>query len=143
MKKTKNFTRVRFHIVFSTCGREPLLTPEIEAVLYPYLTRRAEYHGAKLVAANGWIDHVHLILGVRLGSDLPKLIGKLKCESSAHLNRQFPGLELRWQRGYGAFSLSAWNLDGPVAYVNNQKHHHTNKTTYRFFELTHQLDDDF
>jgi hypothetical protein len=32
--------------------------------------------------------------------------------------------DLSWQEGYGAFSVSASNLDSVVRYVRNQEKHH-------------------
>jgi hypothetical protein len=33
-------------------------------------------------------------------------------------------MEFSWQEGYGAFSVSASNLDSVIRYVRNQEKHH-------------------
>ena len=51
-----------YHIVWSTKNREPLLTPEIEPIIYGYLRAKAIGLGAVVFALNGVLDHVHLVL---------------------------------------------------------------------------------
>jgi hypothetical protein len=43
---------------------------------------------------------------------------------------------LRWQEGYGAFSVSVSQVPKTIAYINNQKEHHRKKTfEEEFLEL--------
>jgi hypothetical protein len=38
------------------------------------------------------------------------------------------GLAFQWQNGYGAFSVSASQVDKVVAYIRGQREHHTKRT---------------
>ena len=50
------------HLIFSTKGRQPLLTREIRTDLFAYLGGIIrEMHGAAL-AINGTADHVHMLI---------------------------------------------------------------------------------
>ncbi len=52
------------HIIYSTKGRQPLILPEIEKRLYPFIAAVAREQKIALLAAGGMADHCHL-----LGSD--------------------------------------------------------------------------
>jgi putative transposase len=44
------------------------------------------------------------------------------------------GMEFNWQQGYGAFSVSASNLDTVKRYIADQERHHRKKTYEQEFE---------
>jgi TnpA family transposase len=66
---------------------------------------------------------VHLALLQPRTSDLAELVGHVKRQSTLWLKRE--GLtEFRWQRGYGAFSVSPCSLTELLAYIDGQEEHH-------------------
>ena len=53
----------------------------------------------------------------------------LKGDSSKWIHETFPELhDFAWQEGYGAFTVSKSNLESVVAYIQNQRTHHHDRS---------------
>jgi putative transposase len=117
------YTRLRYHITTATHRRRPLITPAIERVLYPALRRGARHVGGHLLAVGGVEDHVHLVLALRPAVAVADAVRVMKTASS-HAVRQQGAPHFRWQTGYAAFTVAAYEMDALLAYVARQKHHH-------------------
>jgi REP element-mobilizing transposase RayT len=118
---TQNF----YHTVFSTRQRARLITPDLEARLYPFLGGIVRDLRCTLLAVNGTADHVHLL--VRYRADLPhsEMLRQIKARSSKWVNETFRHLgRFAWQEGYGGFTVSASRLQVVKDYIANQKEHH-------------------
>lgn len=57
-----NYTALYYHIVFSTKGRKPLLTPNIQQRLYAYLQHCSKSKSHSIIKVNGMSDHIHILL---------------------------------------------------------------------------------
>jgi len=66
--------------------------------------------------------HVHLLAALPADLDIAKFVNVLKSNSSKWMNEQKRGFA--WQRGYGAFSVSASNLPAVTRYIEGQAEHH-------------------
>jgi putative transposase len=120
------FWQLFYHIVWTTKNREPLLTPDIEAFVYNALRTKAAGLGGVVFALNGMPDHVHLVASVPPNIALARFIGQIKGVASAKLNQSgLASVRFAWQEEYGVFSLDGKRLPPHVAYVENQKQHHT------------------
>jgi REP element-mobilizing transposase RayT len=64
---------------------------------------------------------VHLLFHLPPKLALAKAVLLLKANSSKWIGQ---AKEFSWQEGYGAFSVSASNLDSVIRYVRNQEKHH-------------------
>ena len=99
--------------------------PEIEAELFSYLGGIAKAFGAKLIAAGGTANHVHLLLSVCKNCKLPDLIGAIKRDSSKWIKTKGAMLsKFAWQDGYSAFSVGHAQLPVIEKYIARQKEHH-------------------
>jgi len=116
------FTRLFYHLVWSTKNRLPLIMPDIETNLFTYLHRKAGELECRILAINGWQDHIHLVLEIPSKLSVAEVVKHLKGASS----HEFP--DIYWQRGYGALTVSERNLEAAVAYVTRQKDHHAQQT---------------
>jgi putative transposase len=116
------FTRLFYHLIWSTKKRLPLITPEVESNLFAYMQRKAGECECRLLAINGWRDHIHLVLEIPPKLSVAEAVKYLKGASS----HEFP--DLYWQRGYGALTVSERNLEGALTYVARQKEHHGQQT---------------
>ncbi|HUP65099.1 MAG TPA: transposase [Thermoanaerobaculia bacterium] len=117
------------HIVFGTKEQFPFITPDIRPRLHAYLATVIRGLGADALVIGGVEDHVHGL--IRLPSPLPyaELLEKAKGNSSRWFNKTVPcGGKFRWQRGYGAFSVSYSNLSRVRRYIENQEEHHRKMT---------------
>jgi REP element-mobilizing transposase RayT len=114
--------------VWGIKNREPLLTPEVEAMVYRLIRNKALDLGATIYALNGYQDHVHLVASVPPKISLSKFIGQVKAVSSKRINdeRIIEG-PFFWQEDYGVFSFDKKRLPNIVDYVEKQKEHHTGK----------------
>ena len=130
-----SYTRLIYHVVTATKGREPLISPEVEAVLFPAFQRKAMDLGGRLVRAGGVEDHVHLIVEIPPTVTVSDFVRALKAGSSRAVTKTCViHSPFQWQSGYGCFTLSAHNLQAILAYVEKQKHHHAIHDLWPHFE---------
>src|SRR5215204_1801482 len=118
----QSLVKILVHIVFSTKDRRDLIPPNSESGLYRYISGIIEGNKAKLITANGTMNHSHFL--VSLGrNDVSELIGDMKRDSSGWSKKN--GIaDLYWQRGYGAFSIGQSQVPAVTRYIANQKIHH-------------------
>jgi putative transposase len=118
------YTSTLFHIVFSTKERQPAIAEP--AKLWTYMAGVARNLDYEAFAIGGTQNHVHLL--VRLPSDVSvsQAVQKLKSNSSRWLREN--GSWFGWQEGYGAFSVSASNVDAVRHYIQNQAEHHRRRS---------------
>jgi putative transposase len=135
--------RLYYHLVWTTRGREMLITPAVEGELYGYITGKAAALGSILHASGGIEDHVHLVVSVPPRISIAEFVKIIKGSSANHLNKTVcaEGVQFAWQSGYGVFSLGAKQLAHAVRYVQAQKSHHREDTTIVMLEQAQQEDD--
>lgn len=118
-------TNLIYHVVFSTKNRSPLIGEDVQGELYKYIGGIVQNEQEVLLGIGGIEDHLHLILKVRAGINLSDIVRVIKANSSKWLNecKDYCG-EFSWQNGYGAFTVSASQVERVRNYVRNQKEHH-------------------
>jgi len=117
----------RIHLTFSTKNREKCLPEELQNRLWPYMAGIARNHGFEAIKIGGAEDHAHALLVIPAAMSLAKAIQTLKACSSKWLNETVTK-GFSWQEGYGAFSVSASQSDGVIAYIENQREHHAKRS---------------
>ena len=114
------------HIVWSTKYREHLIYPPAEEELHAYLggiCKRMECHPIKI---GGYSDHVHVLCMLSKKIALMKLLEEVKSHSSKWMKTKGEDLSnFYWQDGYGAFSVNPADIERVIAYIANQKEHHS------------------
>jgi putative transposase len=126
-----------YHIVWSTKNRMPLLTPEVEPVIYGYLRSKAIGLGATLFALNGTVDHVHVVASIAPAIAVAKFIGQVKAVASTKFNKSGQSnTPFFWQEEYGVFSFDGKRLPNYIAYVERQKEHHAQGNAISILERT-------
>jgi putative transposase len=133
------YWRLYYHFVWSTKDRLPLLTPDIENRTYSVIANKCKALGGWVHAINGMPDHVHVVLAAPPRISPAEIARNLK-GISAHFIQSELNVTLKWQRGYGVFSLTRRGLEPAVDYVRQQKKHHAEGTIYTSLEIT--TDDD-
>jgi putative transposase len=131
------YTRLRYHIVTATRQREPLITGEVERLIYAALHAKAAEHGAKLLAVEAVSDHIHIVAAIPPRIAVSTFVREIKTASSRAVNQQkiMEG-EFHWQEGYGAFTLNPHDLAPVLHYVANQKRHHAEGDLWTPYERT-------
>lgn len=115
-----SYTSTSFHIVFSTKQRQPVIVDPTK--LWAYVAAVARNLRYEAMAVGGTANHVHVLICLPSHVAVADAVQKLKANSSRWLreNGEWPG----WQKGYGAFSVSASNVDAVRRYIQNQSEHH-------------------
>ena len=116
-----SFVSCLMHVIWSTKGRQNLITPELEERLWPYLGGIAREHKIIVLARGGTMDHIHLLLSLPATIAIAKAVQLLKGGSSKWIHATFPHQQLfAWQEGYGAFCVSPLGkqYNGPVNLIH-------------------------
>ena len=117
------------HCTFSTKERLPFISAELELRLWPYVGGIARENRIKALAIGGTPDHLHLLLSLPATMSFAKAVQLIKGGSSKWVHDTFPEYrKFAWQEGYGAFSVSASQVEKIIAYIRNQKEHHRKKS---------------
>lgn len=119
----QSLSRIMIHLIFSTKGRAPLLSPEIRDQLFPYFTGILRNHGCQAIRIGGVEDHVHLLFALSRTLSVAQVTEKLKTSSTKWIKSTW-SIDFAWQGGYGAFSVGRTETDRIVAYIANQEQHH-------------------
>jgi REP element-mobilizing transposase RayT len=132
-----NFTQLYLHCVWATWDRLPLITPDIQKVIYAAIIRQCEQLGCTVIAVGGVEEHVHLLTGFPPTLTVSDLIKQIKGNSSHLITHQIkPGKFFKWQGSYGAFTVSQDDIDAVANYIRNQAIHHQQKSIISSWELT-------
>jgi REP element-mobilizing transposase RayT len=126
-----SFTSNLYHCAFGTKGRRPLITPGLQARLWPFMGGIARKNEMKALAIGGVEDHVHLLLSLPSTLTIAKAIQQIKGASSKWVHETFrEHAQFAWQEGYGAFSVGISQVARTIAYIQRQAEHHR-KTTFQ------------
>jgi len=119
------FTRLRYHLVFSTKERQPLLQGDLGSSMHAYLGGIARNLGGTALEIGGVADHVHLLVELPPTLCIADAMMKLKANSSKWMNEsRGPKQRFSWQQGYSAFTVSESTVDATIAYIRAQPSHH-------------------
>ena len=98
------------------------------------------------MAINGMSDHVHVLAKLRPDKSVSDVLRDLKANSSGWMHDVFPELkDFSWQNGYGAFTVSASQIENVRQYIANQEERHKKVGTFRdeFIKLLRANEIDF
>ncbi len=141
-----SYTKLLYHIVFSTKNREPWLEEPLLARVCQYLGGAISGEGGAAVIVNGMPDHVHILARMRQDLALSDVLRAVKANSSGWIHETFPNLAgFSWQGGYGAFTVSASHKGKVRAYIEGQQKHHKRQTfqeEFVAFLTAHGIDHD-
>ena len=126
----QSLSNVVVHIVFSTKNRQPWLREVDRDRLYAYmatvLTNEVE---SSAILIGGVEDHVHILCRLSRKFALMDVVKASKTETTKWIKKQGPALQdFHWQNGYGAFSVSASNVEQVKRYIARQEEHHKKMT---------------
>jgi putative transposase len=113
---------VLVHVIFSTKHRTPWLAPAVRKDLYPYLAATLSNHGSPCLQIGGVEDHVHVLLNLSRTMTVAQVVEKAKTSTSKWAKTHVP--DFAWQAGYGAFSVSAGDVNRVTEYIRSQEAHH-------------------
>src|SRR5437764_12388122 len=101
------YSRLFYHVIWTTKQRSPLITEQNEAAIYHAIREKIIELDGMVYATNGMPDLVHLVVSLSPAVALGKIIGQLKGSSSYVANRIAGQDEpFAWQQDYGILSVS-------------------------------------
>jgi putative transposase len=121
---------IRVHVVFATAERRALIPDELLPRLWPYIGGVAKRIGAKALAVGGMRDHVHVLLSVPADKCVSEIVQKIKANSSRWISEEGHVPLFAWQKGYGAFSVSASGVEATIQYILGQGEHHRRRNYF-------------
>jgi putative transposase len=90
-----------YHVVLHTEMSEPMfLDPANAQIAVRSILHMAQIYAVTVHAFVVMPDHIHLLLTIAKGNELPKVIGQLKRVIAADINRREGANGKRWQAGY-------------------------------------------
>ena len=124
-----SYTCLRYHLIWSTKHRQPLISEDIRDRLFQYIGGIIRDDGGKLLAAGGMPDHVHLLADIGKQQSVVDAVRDIKANSSGWIHKTFPQYQsFAWQTGYGAFTVSYSSVEAVKNYIANQAEHHRQRT---------------
>jgi REP element-mobilizing transposase RayT len=120
------YAQNHLHVVFSTKQRRKIIDVSMQPKLWSYMAGIARNHNFLVLANGGMGDHVHLLIQLPPVLSLAKAVSLLKANSSSWMSEH--GMNFAWQEGYGAFSVSASNMENVKRYIANQEKHHRRRS---------------
>lgn len=127
---------ILIHLVFSTRGQEPWITPLMRPPLHDELQRIAEQRESPLLAINSTSDHIHALCNLARTVSVGTLVEDLKRHSMRDLKSRalVPAL-FQWQAGYGAFSIGQSQVPRVIRFIHEQQSHHQRHSYQDEFRL--------
>lgn len=122
--------RVWIHLVWTTKNHQKIFDKEIRQDLASHLINKAKMENVPFISLNIQPEHVHGLINLPSDICLADFMQKIKGESSFWFNQEIKKShksiinKFAWQRGYGAYSVSASQLDIIKNYIRNQDSHH-------------------
>jgi putative transposase len=126
---THSKVRIYIHLVWGTLNHDRFLTTDLRLKIFQHLVERAKELNIIIVKMNIQPEHVHILLLLPSDKTIADIAKNLKGECSNWINdNNFIQGKFNWQRGYGAFSVSASQFEKVENYIKNQDEHHKRQT---------------
>lgn len=133
----RNKLALYIHLVWATWDRLPSITPEIERRLHRNIESAAGKMGCTVLAINGMPEHVHLLVKMPATTTVANLAKQVRGVSSHFANEELlPSAGFKWQGSYGAFTVSHWDVNKIITYIQRQKAHHAAADVWAEWEET-------
>ena len=108
------------------------MTDDVKPRLYNYIGGTIRGTGGIALAINGMEDHIHVLAKLRPDKAVSAVLRDLKANSSGWMHEVFPASkDFSWQNGYGAFTVSASQIEKVKVYIANQEKHHRKIGSFR------------
>jgi putative transposase len=124
----QSISQIYIHLVFSTKDRESSIVPAIQPRLHAYLAGSLNAVQCPALEIGGMPDHVHLLFRLGRTITISDVVKTAKIESSKWMKEEGSAPLFAWQAGYGAFSVSASQVETVTEYIRHQDEHHKTRT---------------
>ena len=120
-----SYTNINIHLIFHTKCKGCEMKESDLSRIFHYLGRLVRAHSSHVYMVGGRPDHIHILFSLPITMAVSDFVRKIKSNSSKWikgLGSEYNDFE--WQNGYGAFSVSASNVESVINYISQQKEHH-------------------
>ncbi|MDO9547388.1 MAG: IS200/IS605 family transposase [Candidatus Marinimicrobia bacterium] len=127
--------KIWIHLIWGTHNHERILLSEFRKQLFAHLIEQFVELNIEIEKMHIQPEHIHILSILPADKSVAEIAKSAKGESSRWINEN--GLvqgKFRWQRGYGAFSVSASQLEIVKKYIKNQETHHKRQTFQEEYE---------
>lgn len=126
-----------YHAIWSTKHRKPIISQQIESVLFDTIRHKSKQLKSPIHAVNAAYDHIHVAVEIAPSVAVSEWIRQVKAVSARIINREFPNLDesFYWQRSYGILSFGKKTLPFVQKYIEKQKIHHQNDDLDAYLEF--------
>jgi len=122
---THSYNKIWIHFIWETLDKQKNLPKHARLRLSDFLFRYCKEKEIFIKTNFVNADHVHALIDLPTNLSVEECIKLLKGSSSHYINKnRLTNTKFSWGRGYGAFSVSASQVESVTAYINNQKEHH-------------------
>lgn len=118
------YTKLMYHIVFSTKDRHPLIDAATGHALHAYMGGIIKNIDGCPLMIGGVGDHVHLLATIPARMSLADTVRTIKANSSKWLHDERNIPRFQWQSGYAAFTVSEAVRPAVTHYIQKQEEHH-------------------
>jgi REP element-mobilizing transposase RayT len=120
------YTKLYYHLVFSTKNRHPFIAGHTEEQLHKYVAEIINGIGGTSIEINGMADHVHILTVLPPKIAVSDALRDIKANSSKWVHENWPALyKFSWQDGFSAFTVSKSQVEVVRQYIRDQKQHHS------------------
>jgi putative transposase len=93
--------------------------------VYRIIVSQVQRFKCQTIAINSMEDHIHLMVKFPAAMMIAELVKQAKGVSSHFINQEILiNDHFKWGIGYGAFTISRWDMDKIANIIKRQKEHH-------------------
>jgi putative transposase len=119
------FSKIWIHAIWTTKNCEPVLHKNVRFELFNHIKKEVALKDIYIDTINGIEDHVHCLFQLKTTQSVSFVMQEIKGGASYWANgKSLIEGGLDWQKGYGAFSVSDYNVPKVRNYIYNQEIHH-------------------
>ncbi len=127
--------KIWIYFIWRTHNHAKIITKEIGQKIFAHLIEKAKEEKIHIEQLHLRPEHVHMLFELPSTKTMEDTARIFKGESSHWINENnIIRSKFRWQRGYGAFSVSACQLDKVKYYIKTQNEHHSLKSFSEEYE---------
>lgn len=117
------YVKCFYHAIWATKRRQPLITKEVEKVLFSAIRQKSLEMRSPILALNSIEDHIHIAVCITPSVASAEWLRQIKGFSTHTVNAAFSDLEVpfKWQEGYGLITFGEKHLSFVKEYIDRQK----------------------
>ncbi len=132
---THSYNKIWIHFIWETLAKQKILPKPARLKLSEFLFSYSKEKGIFMKTNYVNSEHVHALIDLPTNITAEECIQLLKGSSSHYINKnRIINSRFSWGRGYGAFSVSASQLDKVAEYIGDQEEHHRVKSFTEEYE---------